>query len=142
MTQLSKSKTVIIYFDDWEFELFMEYAESLLSKKNQQLKKGVYFKKSSLIPSNLIYFTSFLNARYLYDDHNALIEKYKFLTGELGKISINHFFNLISLLAERNIYKLNGDTIFNYIEEAGKRSNHLKQKETVNNSADFISKIL
>ena len=131
-----------ICFKKWEYILLLEFSESLLTKKNYQQTKGAYFKKSSLLPVNLIYFSSFLNARYLYDNHAQLIEKYKFLTGELEKISINHFYNLISLLLEKSIYLVDSDTLFNNIEKAGKRSNTLTQKETVNNTTDFIKKIL
>lgn len=142
MTPLSKSRKATIYFKKWEYKLLLEFAESLLTKKNQQQQKGAYFKKSSLLPNSLIYFSSFLNARYLYDDHKQLIEKYKFLTGELEKISINHFYNLISFLLENGIFQVDSNTLYNHIEEAGKRSNNLTQKETVNNTTDFIQKLL
>ena len=97
MKQPLKSKKATITFKAWEIDLFIEFSESLLSKKNPKQKQGTYFKKSNNMSSDTIYLKSFLLARYQYDDTKPLIEKYHFIIDEFYKLSINQFHNLFLL---------------------------------------------
>ena len=89
MKQPLESKKATITFKPWEIDLFIEFSESLLTKKNPKQKQGTYFKKSNNIPSDTIYLQSFLLARYQYDDPKPLVEKYNFIINEFYKLSIN-----------------------------------------------------
>ena len=60
MKQLSKSKKTTITFKTWEIDLFIEFSESLLTKKNPKQKQGTYFKKSNNMPIDTIFLKSFL----------------------------------------------------------------------------------
>ena len=91
MKQLSKSKKATITFKVWEIDLFIEFSESLLIKKNPKQKQGTYFKKSNNMPSDAIYLKSFLLSRYQYDEPKPLIDKYHFIIDEFYKLSINQF---------------------------------------------------
>ena len=101
--QLSKSKKATITFKHWEIDLFLEFSESLLTKKNPKQKQGTYFKKSNNMPSDIIYLKSFLFARYQYDEPKPLIEKYNFIIDEFYKLSINQFNNIFKYLKINNI---------------------------------------
>ena len=142
MKQLSKSKKAIITFKTWEIDLFIEFSESLLSKKNPKQKQGTYFKKSNNIPSDTIYLKSFLLSRYQYDDHKPLIEKYNFIIDEFYKLSINQFHNLFQYLKLHNILELNSDTLFRVLDKSNTLKNNLTEKDTININSDFLSIIL
>ena len=139
--QLLKSRKATITFKDWEIDLFIEFSESLLSKKNPRQKQGTYFKKSNKMPSDVIYLKSILLARYQYDDQKPLIEKYNFIIDEFYKLSINQFYNLFQYLKLHNILELNSDTLFRVIDKSNTLKNNLTEKDTINNS-DFLSIIL
>ena len=142
MKQHSKSKKAIITFKIWEIDLFIEFSESLLTKKNPKQKQGTYFKKSNNMPSDAIYLQSFLLARYQYDDPKPLIEKYQFIINEFYKLSINQFYNLFQYLKLHNILELNSNTLFRVIEKSNTLKNNLTEKDTINNTSDFLSIIL
>ena len=142
MKQLSKSKKAIIIFKSWEFDLFLEYAESLLTKKNPLQKQGTYFKKSNNIPVDPIYLKSFLLARYQYDNHKTLIEKYKTLLNEFHVLSINQFYNLFQYLKMNHISEFDSDTLFKILDKSNKLKNNLKEKDTINKNSDFLTIIL
>ena len=141
MKQLSKSKKATITFKTWEIDLFLEFSESLLNKKNPKQKQGTYFKKSNKMPSDVIYLKSFLLARYQYDDPKPLIEKYNYILDEFYKISINQFYNLFKYLKNNNILELNSDTLFRVLDKSNNLKNNLTEKDTINNS-DFLTIIL
>ena len=140
--QLSKSKKATITFKPWEIDLFIEFSESLLSKKNQRQKQGTYFKKSNKMPTDVIYLKSFLLARYQYDDQKPLIEKYNFILDEFYKISINQFYNIFKYLKINNILELNSDTLFRVLDKSNTLKNNLKEKDTINKNSDFLTIIL
>lgn len=140
--QLLKSKKATITFKPWEIDLFIEFSESLLSKKNQRQKQGTYFKKSNNMPSDVIYLKSFLLARYQYDDPKPLIEKYNFIIDEFYKLSINQFNNIFKYLKINNILELNSDTLFRVLEKSNNLKNNLTEKDTLNNTSDFLNIIL
>ena len=142
MKQHSKSKKAIITFKIWEIDLFIEFSESLLTKKNPKQKQGTYFKKSNNMPSDIIYLQSFLLARYQYDDPKPLIEKYQFIINEFYKLSINQFYNLFQYLKLHNILELNSNTLFRVIEKSNTLKNNLTEKDTINTNSDFLSIIL
>ena len=142
MKQHSKSKKAIITFKIWEIDLFIEFSESLLTKKNPKQKQGTYFKKSNNMPSDAIYLQSFLLARYQYDDPKPLIEKYQFIINEFYKLSINQFYNLFQYLKLHNILELNSDTLFRVIDKSNNLKNNLTEKDTINNTSDFLTIIL
>ena len=112
MKQPLESKKATITFKLWEIDLFLEFSESLLTKKNLKQKQGTYFKKSNNMPSDAIYLQSFILARYQYDDPKPLIEKYNFIIDEFYKLSINQFYNIFQYLKLHNILELNSDTLF------------------------------
>ena len=141
MKQLSKSKKTTITFKTWEIDLFIEFSESLLTKKNPKQKQGTYFKKSNNMPSDIIYLKSFILARYQYDDPKPLIEKYHFIIDEFYKLSINQFHNLFQYLKLNNISELNSDTLFRVLDKSNTLKNNLTEKDTINNS-DFLTIIL
>lgn len=141
MKQPLKSKKATITFKPWEIDLFIEFSESLLSKKNPKQKQGTYFKKSNNMPSDAIYLKSFLLARYQYDDPKPLIEKYNFIIDEFYKLSINQFYNIFQYLKLHNISELNSDTLFRVLEKSNSLKNNLTEKDTINNS-DFLTIIL
>lgn len=140
--QLSKSRKVTITFKPWEIDLFIEFSESLLYKKNQRQKQGTYFKKSNKMPIDVIYLKSFLLARYQYDDPKPLIEKYNFILDEFYKLSINQFYNLFNYLKINNILELNSDTLFRVIDKSNTLKNNLTEKDTINKNSDFLNIIL
>ena len=142
MKQLSKSKKAIIIFKSWEFDLFLEYAESLLTKKNPKQKQGTYFKKSNNIPIDTIYLKSFLLARHQYNDPKPLIEKYNFIIDEFYKLSINQFYNIFNYLKLHNILELNSDTLFRVLDKSNNLKNNLTEKDTINSNSDFLTIIL
>ena len=142
MKQPLKSKKATITFKAWEIDLFLEFSESLLSKKNQKQKQGTYFKKSNNMPSDAIYLQSFLLARYKYDDPKPLIEKYHFIINEFYKLSINQFYNLFQYLKLHNILELNSDTLFRVIDKSNTLKNNLTEKDTINSNSDFLTIIL
>lgn len=142
MKQHSKSKKAITTFKIWEIDLFIEFSESLLTKKNPKQKQGTYFKKSNNMPSDAIYLQSFLLARYQYDDPKPLIEKYQFIINEFYKLSINQFYNLFQYLKLHNILELNSNTLFRVIEKSNTLKNNLTEKDTINTNSDFLSIIL
>ena len=142
MKQHSKSKKATITFKMWEIDLFIEFSESLLTKKNPKQKQGTYFKKSNNMPSDAIYLQSFLLARYQYDDPKPLIEKYQFIINEFYKLSINQFYNLFQYLKLHNILELNSNTLFRVIEKSNTLKNNLTEKDTLNNTSDFLTIIL
>ena len=131
-----------ITFKSWEIDLFLEFSESLLTKKNPKQKQGTYFKKSNNMPSDAIYLQSFLLARYQYDDPKTLIEKYHFIIDEFYKISINQFYNIFNYLKLHNILELNSDTLFRVIGKSNTLKNTLTEKDTLNNTSDFLTIIL
>ena len=139
--QLSKSKKATIAFKPWEIDLFLEFSESLLTKKNPKQKQGTYFKKSNKMPTDVIYLKSFLLARYQYDDPKPLIEKYNFILDEFYKLSINQFYNIFKHLKINNILDLNSDTLFRVLDKSNTLKNNLTEKDTINNS-DFLTIIL
>ena len=142
MKQHSKSKKAITTFKIWEIDLFIEFSESLLTKKNPKQKQGTYFKKSNNMPSDAIYLQSFLLARYQYDDPKPLIEKYQFIINEFYKLSINQFYNLFQYLKLHNILELNSNTLFRVIEKSNTLKNTLIEKDTINSNSDFLTIIL
>ena len=142
MKQLSKSRKVTITFKHWEIDLFIEFSESLLSKKNPRQKQDTYFKKSNKMPTDVIYLKSFLLARYQYDDPKTLIEKYNFIIDEFYKISINQFYNIFQYLKLNNISELNSDTLFRVLVKSNTLKNNLKEKDTINKNSDFLTIIL
>ena len=142
MKQHSRSKKAIITFKIWEIDLFIEFSESLLTKKNPKQKQGTYFKKSNNMPSDAIYLQSFLLARYQYDDPKPLIEKYQFIINEFYKLSINQFYNLFQHLKLHNILELNSNTLFRVIEKSNTLKNTLIEKDTINSNSDFLTIIL
>ena len=142
MKQLSKSKKTTITFKTWEIDLFIEFSESLLTKKNPKQKQGTYFKKSNKMPIDVIYLKSFLLARYQYDDQKSLIEKYNFIIDEFYKISINQFYNIFQYLKNNNILELNSDTLFRVLDKSNTLKNNLKEKDTINKNSDFLTIIL
>ena len=142
MKQPLKSKKATITFKMWEIDLFIEFSESLLSKKNPKQKQGTYFKKSNKMPSDVIYLKSFLLACYQYDDQKPLIEKYNFIIDEFYKISINQFYNIFQYLKINNILELNSDTLFRVLDKSNTLKNNLTEKDTINNNSDFLTIIL
>ena len=142
MKQPLKSKKAIITFKIWEIDLFIEFSESLLTKKNPKQKQGTYFKKSNNMPSDIIYLQSFMLARYQYDDPKPLIEKYNFIIDEFYKLSINQFYNLFQYLKLHNILELNSDTLFRALEKSNNLKNNLTEKDTINKNSDFLTIIL
>ena len=142
MKQLLKSKKAIITFKIWEIDLFIEFSESLLTKKNPKQKQGTYFKKSNNMPSDIIYLQSFLLARYQYDESKPLIEKYQFIIDEFYKFSINQFYNLFQFLKLHNILELNSNTLFRVIDKSNTLKNNLTEKDTINTNSGFLSIIL
>ena len=142
MKQPLKSKKATITFKAWEIDLFLEFSESLLAKKNQRQKQGTYFKKSNNMPSDVIYLKSFLLARYQYDEPKPLIEKYNFIMNEFYKISINQFYNIFQYLKLHTILELNSDTLFRVLEKSNNLKNTLTEKDTVNKNSDFLTIIL
>ena len=142
MKQLSKSKKAIITFKTWEIDLFIEFSESLLTKKNPRQKQGTYFKKSNKMPSDVIYLKSFLLARYQYDDQKPLIEKYNFILDEFYKLSVNQFYNIFKYLKINNILEINSDTLFRVLDKSNNLKNNLKEKDTINKNSDFLTIIL
>ena len=140
--QLSKSKKATITFKSWEIDLFLEFSESLLTKKNPRQKQGTFFKKSNKMPSDVIYLKSFLLARYQYDDPKPLIEKYNFILDEFYKLSINQFYNIFKYLKINNILELNSDTLFRVLDKSNTLKNNLKEKDTINKNSDFLTIIL
>ena len=140
--QLSKSKKATITFKTWEIDLFIEFSESLLIKKNPKQKQGTYFKKSNKMPTDVIYLKSFLLARYQYDDPKPLIEKYNFIIDEFYKISINQFYNIFKYLKINNILELNSDTLFRVLDKSNALKNNLTEKDTINKNSDFLTIIL
>ena len=142
MKQLSKSKKTTITFKTWEIDLFIEFSESLLTKKNPKQKQGTYFKKSNNIPIDTIYLKSFLLARYQYNDPKPLIEKYNFIIDEFYKLSINQFYNIFNYLKLHNILELNSDTLFRVLDKSNNLKNNLTEKDTINSNSDFLTIIL
>ena len=142
MKQPLKSKKVTITFKPWEIDLFIEFSESLLTKKNPKQKQGTYFKKSNNMPSDAIYLQSFLLARYQYDDNKPLIEKYHFIIDEVYKLSINQFYNLFQYLKLHNILVLNSETLFRVLDNSKNLKNNLTEKDTINSNSDFLTIIL
>ena len=142
MKQPLESKKATITFKLWEIDLFLEFSESLLTKKNLKQKQGTYFKKSNNITSDIIYLQSFLLARYQYDDSKPLIEKYQFIINEFYKLSINQFYNIFQCLKLHNILELNSDTLFNVLDKSNTLKNNLTEKDTINNNSDFLTIIL
>ena len=142
MKQPLKSKKTTITFKPWEIALFLEFSESLLTKKNPKQKQGTYFKKSNNMPSDAIYLQSFILARYQYDDPKPLVEKYHFIIDEFYKISINQFYNLFQYLKLQNILELNSDTLFRALEKSNNLKNNLTEKDTLNSNSDFLTIIL
>ena len=142
MKQHSKSKKAIITFKIWEIELFLEFSESLLSKKNPKQKQGTFFKKSNNMPRDAIYLKSFILARYQYDDPKPLVEKYNFIIDEFYKLSINQFYNLFQYLKLHNILELNSNTLFRVIDKSNNLKNNLTEKDTINTNSDFLTIIL
>ena len=142
MKQPLKSKKATITFKEWEIDLFIEFSESLLTKKNPKQKQGTYFKKSNNMPSDIIYLQSFLLARYQYDESKPFIEKYQFIINEFYKLSINQFYNLFQYLKLHNILELNSNTLFRVIEKSNTLKNNLTEKDTINTNSDFLSIIL
>ena len=142
MKQLLKSKKATITFKAWEIDLFLEFSESLLTKKNPKQKQGTYFKNSNNMPSDTIYLQSFLLARYQYDDPKPLIEKYNFIINEVYKLSINQFYNIFQYLKLYNIIELNSDTLFRVIDKSNALKNNLTEKDTLNSNSDFLTIIL
>ena len=142
MKQPLESKKATITFKPWEIDLFIEFSESLLSKKNQRQKQGTYFKKSNKMPTDAIYLKSFLLARYQYDDPKPLIEKYNFILDEFYKLSINQFYNIFKYLKINNILELNSDTLFIVLDKSNNLKNNLKEKDTINKNSDFLTIIL
>ena len=142
MKQPLKSKKATITFKVWEIDLFLEFSESLLTKKNPKQKQGTYFKKSNNMPSDAIYLQSFLLARYQYDDPKPSIEKYHFIINEFYKLSINQFYNIFKYLKLHNILELNSDTLFRVIEKSNILKNNLTEKDTLNNTSDFLTIII
>ena len=142
MKQPLKSKKATITFKPWEIDLFIEFSESLLTKKNPKQKQGTYFKKSNNMPSDAIYLKSFLLARHQYDDPKPLIEKYHFIIDEFYKLSINQFYNLFQYLKLHSILELNSDTLFRVIEKSNILKNNLTEKDTLNNTSDFLTIII
>ena len=140
--QLSKSRKAIITFKPWEIDLFIEFSESLLIKKNPKQKQGTYFKKSNKMPTDVIYLKSFLLARYQYDDQKPLIEKYNFILDEFYKLSINQFYNIFQYLKNNNILELNSDTLFRVLEKSNNLKNNLTEKDTINKNSDFLTIII
>ena len=140
--QHSKSKKATITFKPWEIDLFIEFSESLLNKKNPRQKQGTYFKKSNKMPSDVIYLKSFLLARYQYDEPKPLIEKYNFILDEFYKLSINQFYNLFKYLKINNILVLNSDSLFRVLDKSNTIKNNLKEKDTINKNSDFLTIIL
>ena len=142
MKQPLKSKKATITFKLWEIDLFIEFSESLLSKKNPRQKQGTYFKKSNNMPSDTIYLQSFLLARYQYDDPKPLIEKYNFILDEFYKLSINQFYNIFQYLKINNISELDSDTLFRVLDKSNNLKNNLTEKDTTNKNSDFLTIIL
>ena len=142
MKQPLESKKVTITFKPWEIDLFLEFSESLLTKKNPKQKQGTYFKKSNNMPSDAIYLKSFLLARHQYDDPKPLIEKYHFIIDEFYKLSINQFYNLFQYLKLHNILELNSDTLFIVLEKSNTLKSTLTEKDTINSNSDFLTIIL
>ena len=142
MKQLLESKKATTTFKLWEIDLFIEFSESLLSKKNPKQKQGTYFKKSNNMPSDAIYLQSFLLARYQYDEPKPLIEKYNFIIDEFYKLSINQFYNLFQYLKLHNILELNSNTLFRVIDKSNTLKNNLTEKDTINSNSDFLTIIL
>ena len=142
MKQLSKSKKTTITFKTWEIDLFIEFSESLLTKKNPKQKQGTYFKKSNNMPIDTIYLKSFLLARYQYNDPKPLIEKYNFIIDEFYKLSINQFYNIFNYLKLHNILELNSDTLFRVLDKSNNLKNNLTEKDTINSNSDFLTIIL
>ena len=142
MKQLSKSKKTTITFKTWEIDLFIEFSESLLTKKNPKQKQGTYFKKSNNMPIDTIYLKSFLLARYQYNDPKPLIEKYNFIIAEFYKLSINQFYNIFNFLKLHNILELNSDTLFRVLDKSNNLKNNLTEKDTINSNSDFLTIIL
>ena len=142
MKQPLKSKKATITFKVWEIDLFLEFSESLLTKKNPKQKQGTYFKKSNNMPSDAIYLQSFLLARYQYDDPKTLIEKYHFIIDEFYKLSINQFYNIFKYLKLHSILELNSDTLFRVLEKSNNLKNNLTEKDTINKNSDFLTIIL
>ena len=140
--QLSKSKKATITFKPWEIDLFLEFSESLLYKKNPRQKQGTYYKKSNKMPTDIIYLKSFLLARYQYDNPKPLIEKYNFIVDEFYKLSINQFYNIFKYLKISNILELNSDTLFIVLDKSNNLKNNLKEKDTINKNSDFLTIIL
>ena len=137
-----KSRKATITFKPWEIDLFLEFSESLLYKKNPRQKQGTYFKKSNKMSIDVIYLKSFLLARYQYDNPNPLIEKYNFILDEFYKLSINQFYNIFKYLKINNILDLNSDTLFRVLEKSNNLKNNLKEKDTINKNSDFLTIIL
>ena len=142
MKQPLESKKATITFKPWEIDLFLEFSESILTKKNPKQKQGTYFKKSNNMPSDAIYLKSFLLARYQYDDPKTLIEKYHFIIDEFYKLSINQFYNLFQYLKLHSILELNSDTLFRLLEKSNNLKNNLTEKDTLNSNSDFLTIIL
>ena len=142
MKQPLESKKATITFKPWEIDLFLEFSESLLTKKNPKQKQGTYFKKSNNMPSDDIYLKSFLLARYQYDDPKPLIEKYNFIINEFYKLSINQFYNLFQYLKLHSILELNSDILFRVIDKSNTLKNNLTEKDTINSNSDFLTIIL
>ena len=142
MKQPLESKKATITFKPWEIYLFIEFSESLLTKKNPKQKQGTYFKKSNNMPSDTIYLQSFLLARYQYDDPKPLVEKYNFIINEFYKLSINQFYNLFQYLKLHNVLALNSDILFRVIDKSNTLKNNLTEKDTINSNSDFLTIIL
>ena len=142
MKQPLESKKATITFKPWEIYLFIEFSESLLTKKNPKQKQGTYFKKSNNMPSDTIYLQSFLLARYQYDDPKPLVEKYNFIINEFYKLSINQFYNLFQCLKLHNVLALNSDILFRVIDKSNTLKNNLTEKDTINSNSDFLTIIL
>ena len=140
--QLLKSKKATITFKTWEIDLFIEFSESLLYKKNQKQKQGTYFKKSNKMPIDVIFLKSFLLARYQYDDPKPLIEKYNFIIDEFYKLSINQFYNIFQYIKLHNISELDSNTIFRMLDKSNNLKNNLTEKDTTNKNSDFLTIIL
>lgn len=140
--QHSKSKKAIITFKTWEIDLFIEFSESLLTKKNPKQKQGTYFKKSNNMPIDTIYLKSFILARYQYDDPKPLTEKYNFIVNEFYKLSINQFYNIFQYLKLHNILELNSDTLFRILDKSNTLKNNLTEKDTINKNSDFLTTII
>ena len=140
--QLLKSKKATITFKTWEIDLFIEFSESLLNKKNPRQKQGSYFKKANKMPIDVIFLKSFLLSRYQYDDPKPLIEKYNFIIDEFYKLSINQFYNIFQYLKLHNILELNSDTLFRVIDKSNTLKNTLIEKDTINSNSDFLTIIL